>query len=111
MGKSRNQLDAFKKNRNRNTSSANAARSKKADDRAIGLVPVLKEILCEGALTYRDIARGLVFRDIRKARGGHIWFEKDIGLLLARIAGLHSDVFSEAEKVELFACYQGDDAD
>ena len=111
MAKSSKQLNIFRKNRNSNLSKANAMRSKKADDRAIRLVPVLKEIFCEGAQTCRDVAKGLMYRDIIKPRGSHIWHDKDIALLLERIAGLHSDTFSDAEKNALFSCIENQDED
>jgi len=104
MVKSRKQLNLFKKNRNRDLAKANSARIKKADDRAIRLVPALMEIYRKETSerkTLKYVGRELNLRDERLPRGQHIWTSKDVSLLLDRVFALPLDVLSDVKKEEL----------
>jgi hypothetical protein len=61
-----------------------AAQIRNADARAADLLPVIDDIRAEGAVSLRQIARGLTARGIRSARGSD-WTATAVRNLLARI--------------------------
>jgi hypothetical protein len=67
---------------------ASEARQGRADQRVADLAPVIAELQASGVTSLRGIAKALNERRIPTVAGSGRWYHTQVGLVLARLAGI-----------------------